>query len=109
MTDTSKVLAQTTPAATTLTDSYTVPGGTAAVISSITICNRSATASTFRVSVAVAGAADDNKQYIYYDTNCPGNDTLIATVGLTLAATDVIRVYTANATTTFQVFGIEIS
>jgi len=109
MTDTVKVLAQTNPSAATLTDSYTVPSSTSATISTITVANRSSTATSFRISVAVAGAANDNKQYLYYDVAIPGNDTFAATIGVTLATTDVIRVYATLATLTFNIFGVEIT
>ncbi len=108
-TETFKVLAQTNPSATTLTDSYTVPSLTQAVISSIYVANRSATQTSFRVSVAVAGAADNNKQYLYYDVIIPGNDTFVCTVGLSLGAADVIRVYATLATLSFSVFGTEVT
>ena len=107
MATTQKVLAQTKPSATTLTDSYTVPAATQATISTIMVTNQSATATSFRLSVAVAGAADDTKQYLYYDIAIPGNDTFAATVGITLAATDVIRVYNTLATLSFNIFGVE--
>lgn len=109
MADTIKVLSQTTPGATTLTDSYTVPALTSAIISSIVICNQSAVATAFRVSIAVAGATDVAKQYIYYDIAIAGNATFIATVGISLATTDVIRVYNTLATLSFNVFGVEIT
>ena len=109
MAETLKVLSQTNPSATTLTDSYTVPGATTTVVSSLSVCNRSATATSFRVSIAVAGAADDNKQYVYYDVAIPGNDTFIATIGVSLGATDVIRVYATLATLTFQFYGVEVT
>lgn len=102
-----KVLGQSAPLAATLTDIYTVPAVTSAVVSSVTICNRSATATTFRLSVAQAGAADTNDQYIYYDVTLAGNDTFIATIGISLATTDVIRCYATLATLTFAVFGQE--
>lgn len=104
-----KTLSQTAPGAATLTDSYTVPGATSAIVSSILVCNRSAVATSFRVSVAVAGAADATKQYLYYDVALPGNDTFLATLGLTLAATDVVRVYATLATVTFNIFGSELT
>lgn len=107
MATTPKVLGQLAPAATTLTDIYTVPSATNTTISSIVICNTSATVTTFRFAIAKAGAANDIKQYVYYDLMLPGNDTFIATVGFTLEATDVVRVYAANATLSFSVFGIE--
>ena len=109
MATTRKCLGQSNPSAATLTDAYTVPASTQATVSSLVVCNRSATATTFRISVAIAGAANDNKQYLYFDTNIPGNDTFIATVGLTLAATDVIRVYATLATLSFGFFGIEVT
>lgn len=102
-----KVLSQTAPSATTLTDSYTVPALTSTAVSSLVVCNRSATATSFRISIAPAGAADATSQYIYYDVAIPGNDTFIATVGITLAATDVIRVYATLATLTFSFYGTQ--
>jgi len=109
MAETYKVLAQSRPSAATLTDAYTVPGATSAVVSSVAICNTSATATTARVSVAIAGAADALAQYVYYDLLIPGNDTFAATIGATLAATDKIRVYATLATLNFHVWGSEIT
>lgn len=102
-----KTLAQLNPTATTLTTLYTVPAATTTVVSSIFVCNRSATATSFRLSVAVAGAADDNKQYIAYDCPIAGNATVPIIAGITLAATDVVRAYATLATLTFSVFGSE--
>lgn len=104
-----KVLDQTRPAATTLTDAYTVPAATSTIVSSLSITNTSGTETTARVSIAIAGAGDALSQYVYYDLTIPGNDTFIATIGATLAATDVVRVYAALATLTFQLFGSEIT
>lgn len=104
-----KNLGQSAPSATTLTDLYTVPSSTSAVVSTVTVCNRSSTATTFRVSVAPAGAADTNAHYLWYDVNLPGNDTFAATIGLTLATTDKIRVYAGAATLSFHAYGSEIT
>ena len=109
MANTLKVLSQTNPGAATLTDSYTVPGATSATVSTITVANRSATATSFRISVAIAGAADNNVQYIAYDVPISGNDTIGFTIGVTLAATDVVRVYATLATLSFNVFGVEVT
>lgn len=109
MTDTIKILAQTKPSATTLTDSYTVPGATSTTVSSIVVTNQSATATSFRISVAVAGAADTAKQYLYYDVPINGNDTFVATLGITLGAADVVRVYNTLATLSFNIFGVEVT
>lgn len=104
-----KILAQSNPAATTSTNLYTVPAATNTTISSITVCNRSATATSFRISVAVAGAALADTQYIYFDQAIDGNSTFVATIGITLNATDVVRVYSGAATLTFIAFGVEVS
>ena len=109
MADTLKVLGQAALAATTLTDVYTVPAATSATVSSITVCNRSSTSTTWRMSIAVAGAGDATSQYVYYDLPIPGNDTFIATVGFTLATTDVVRFYAGAATVTASVFGVQVT
>lgn len=107
MADTAKVLSQTKPVAVTLTDAYTVPGATQTVVSSVVACNQSATPTSVRVSVAVAGAVDTPKQYLFFDVPIAGNETKALTIGITLAATDVVRVYNTLATVSFNVFGIE--
>lgn len=104
-----KVLGQQSPTATTETSLYTVPAATSAVCSSIIVCNRGATQTTFRVSISQTGAATLNKDYLYYDITLAGNDTFIATIGVTLATTDVIRVYSGNTNLTFQLFGTQIT
>jgi hypothetical protein len=104
-----KILGQSSPSATTVTDLYTVPSATSTVCSSLSICNRGATQTTFRISISAAGAATSNKDYLYYDVILAGNDTFIATIGVTLATTDKIRIYSGNSSLSFQVWGTEIS
>ena len=104
-----KILGQNSPSATTETVLYTVPSLTSSVCSSISICNRGTAQTTFRISVSPAGAATANKDYLYYDVTLAGNDTFIATIGVTLATTDVIRIYSGNNNLSFQVWGTEIS
>jgi len=102
-----KVLAQSNPNAATLTEAYAVPASTETTVSTIVVCNRSNVATSFRVAVQVSGAGDNNKTYLYYDTPIQGNDTMAATLGITLAATDEIHVYATLATLSFNVFGRE--
>lgn len=109
MADTLKILGQAALAATTLTDVYTVPASRQVTASSVVLCNRSATACTFRVSVAIAGAVDTAAQYIYYDQPLGGNDTFVITIGITLATTDKIRAYASTANVSVNVFGVEVS
>lgn len=104
---TKKVLGQSAPGATTETDLYTVPGATAALCSTLVICNRGASAATVRASVSVGGGATATKDYLYYDLTVAAYDTFAATFGLTLAATDKVRVYASSATVSFSLFGQE--
>lgn len=109
MATTYKVLGQSAPLATTETTLYTVPALTSAVASSIIVCNRGTTQATFRVSIAVGGSATANKDYVYYDLLIAGNDTFIATIGVTLASTDEVRVYASSANFSFSLYGSEVS
>ena len=102
-----KQLGKSTPAATTLTAVYTVPASTTAVLSTITVCNRSATATTFRLSHALAGAADALDQYFAYDAPLAGNSTATFTLGIAMASTDILRAYVGAATVTVLVWGEE--
>ncbi len=109
MPETLKVLGQSAPAAATNTDIYTVPASRAAVVSSLMVCNREAASGTFRVAVRPAGAVIANQHYVYYDASLGANSTLAATLGLTLAATDIVTVYASSANFSFSLFGSEVS
>ena len=103
-----KVLAQLVPSANTLTDFYTVPN--MATVSSLVICNQDgANLCQVNVSIAVAGASDDPKQYLYFELAIPSLDTFIATIGVTLGTGDIVRVLSTNSSTSFNLFGVEVS
>jgi hypothetical protein len=104
-----KILGQVNPSAASETDLYTVPTSTSTVCSSLSICNLSGTQGMFRVSITFAGAPTDRKDYLYYDILLAGNDTFIATIGITIAERDVIRVYSDTPDFAFQVWGTEIN
>ena len=105
-----KILGQLAPSDTNLADLYTVPALTMATISSITVCNRSTSLTSFRISVAYNGELDATKQYIFYDQELDANSTFTVTIGITLGPGDKLRVRTATANVlTFNVFGIEVS
>ena len=110
MATTYKILAQSAPTATTATLLYgPVGSGISTVISTLAICNRGATAATYRISFRVNGDADATKQYLVYDASVPANSTASYTQGITLAAGDAVYIYSSNANLTFQAFGSEIS
>lgn len=99
----SLVKAQFTLSATTLTDVYTAALGRQVPVT-IYICNRGA-ATTFRLSIAVAGEANGNKQYLYYDSVLPINNTLKESFVLT--ENDVIRVFAGSANVSVTVMADE--
>ena len=104
-----KVLAQSAPSATTNTDVYTVGAGKQAIVSSLVVCNRSASPVIYRVAVRPSGAAIANQHYLAYDVTVNGSDTTIMTIGVTLTATDVVTVYASTADLSFGVYGSEIA
>jgi hypothetical protein len=104
-----KVLGQSAPAATTATDIYTAPSATQAVISVITVCNRSSTAASYRIAIRPAGASLANQHYIAYDVVVGGNDSTNISNGYAIAATDVITVYGSTANLSFTISGSEIT
>ena len=104
-----KVLGQSNPAATTATTLYTVPAATSTIVSTITVCNQAATAGTYRIAVRIAGASLAKPQYVVYDASLSANSTDTITLGITLAATDVVTVYASTADFSFSAFGTELS
>jgi len=105
-----KILCQSAPSATTATLAYgPVGANTSTVVSTLAVCNRGATAATYRISIRENGAADNAKQYLAYDASIPANTTTTWTIGATLTTGDAIWVYASNANLSFQAFGSEIS
>ena len=109
MATTYKVLGQVAPSATTDTDLYTVPAATTAVTSTVNICNQGAASATFRLAVRPAGATISQEHYLAYDTVIAANDSIALTLGITLAATDVVTVYASTGSFSFNLFGSEIT
>ena len=104
-----KVLGQSSPSATTLTTLYTVPSATQAVCSTLVICNTTGAAITYRVAVRPAGASIATQHYIAYDASVAANDSVMLTLGITLATTDVVSVYAGAANLAFSLYGAEIT
>jgi hypothetical protein len=99
------VLGQVVPSATTATTLYTVSSGKEAVVSTIVVANRSGSDSSYRIAVRPAGATLSNEHYIAYDVGIGGLDSTTLTLGITLAPTDVITVYSSSENLTFSAFG----
>lgn len=110
MATTYKVLGQAAPADTANADLYTVPASTEAVVSTLLVSNTTATDATCRIFVRVGGAAAAAGNAVIYDGSVAANDFTAITLGITLAATDVITVQSGTADAlTFQAFGSEIA
>ena len=99
------ILGQSFPSSATLTDIYTVPASKSAVFKVIAT-NTVTTDQTFRVSIALLGAADQNKQYIAYDVPILGSDTG-STVAVTAQTGAVVRVESSLGSVAFTVTGLE--
>ena len=107
MPDAIKVLGQLDVSATTITTLYTVPDLTQTTVSSLVICNRSSSGITFRVSVHVAGAGADDKQFIFYNEALAATTTRTVVIGMCLNQADVVKVYSSAANVSFNMFGVE--
>lgn len=103
-----KVLGQVNPSAATATTLYTVPSATSAVCSTLSVANLGVS-TTFRVAVRPAGATLANQHYIVYDSALNAGSAVFLTLGVSLAATDVVTVYAGTANVAFGLFGSEVS
>lgn len=107
-----KVLAQSAPSSTSISNVYSVPVSTNTIVSTLMICNRATVNASYNIAIQPAGAALANQHYVAFNSVVPANDTIALTVGMSLAATDNIAVQ-ANTTgvnnLSFTIFGTEIS
>ena len=103
-----KILGQARPLDTNNADLITVGASKYHVLSTLTVCNTTATAATFR-AFATTGAAGAEGNAIAYDVSVAANDSLFLTLGVTMDASDklIVRSGTASALT-FTAFGSEI-
>lgn len=103
------MLGQVKPSANTLTTAYTTPAGSSAVISTIVVTNLGPTSTTYRIAIRIAGGAISDEDYIAYDISIPTLDSIALTLGITLAATDVVSVMSYSGLVNFNIFGSEIA
>jgi hypothetical protein len=105
-----KILGQSAPADTNNANLYTVPSLTSTVVSSIVVANTGTQAATSRIFARIGGAAAATTNAIVYDVSIPPQSSTTFTLGITLAATDILTVRSNTANTlTFSAFGSEIS
>lgn len=109
MANTFKILGQSNPTTTANVDLYTVPSGTAVVISSLVVTNVTDTAAVVRVFVREGGATATTVNSILYDVTVAANTVAAFTLGITMAAGDIITVNSATANAVaFHAFGSEV-
>jgi hypothetical protein len=109
MTATYKILAQSNPSASTNTDIYTVGLNKSAVCSTLAVCNQGTTVASFNIALRQGGATIASQQYLAYGTPIQGNDLLTFSIGITLAANDVVTVNANTSTVSFNLLGTELS
>lgn len=98
-----KILSQSNPSSGVLTDIYTAPS-LGAYVDSIIVCNGGSDG-IYSISIAIAGASDNIKQYITKDNTISANKVTIFSVNLDISSGSIIRVKGNNASFGFQVLG----
>jgi len=107
-----KVLGQSAPTLDTLTALYTVPANKSAVAATLIVSqigDANDPAATYRVSVAINGAADAPAQIVLNEVQLAANVADVRKLGLTLGPGDVVRVRCREASCAFNLFGTEIT
>ena len=103
-----KILGQAVPA--TSSDVITVGSGKSVVVSTLVVANTTSNAATCRIHARIAGASVATSNALAYDIILLGNTTQTFTLGITLAATDVLTVVSGTSgALTVTAFGSEIS
>lgn len=107
-TTTYKVLGQAIPSSASFTVLYSVGAATSSVCSTLAITNQS-TSTFYSVAVQPASASLSPKHYIAYSASIAQYDSSFLSIGLSLAATDVMSVWSGNSSCSFNLFGMEIT
>lgn len=99
--------AATTGTITTEDTIYTCPAATSAVVSTIAVCNSSATAQTYRVCVSTTTSFEASG-YLVYGATVPPNDSVFLTLGVVLDATNrYLLVSSSSSSVSVSAFGVE--
>ena len=103
-----KVLGQINPASGSTSVLYQVPSGSQAVASTLVIASIGAS-SNVRVAVQPASASLENKHFLLFDSAINQFDSSFLTLGVTMASTDVLSVRSSTNSSSFTLFGSEIT
>lgn len=108
MPSTYRVLGQLEPAAITASTLYTVPASRSAIVSTINVANTGNSQDIIRIAIRPAGATLADQHYIAFGVPVPVGSVFTMTMGITLATTDVITVYSTTGFSAFNAFGSEV-
>ena len=98
------VLGNVTPSAAGT--STLVTGSTnGSIVGSFSVCNRSSSSDTIRVSITKSGGS---AYYVYYNLTLPAYSNISETPGWTLATGDTISVYSTVGSTDFIATGVTL-
>jgi len=100
---------QGTSSVSTYATLYNVPNETAAVISTIAICNTDSSPATYRIGLDTEAGTPGASEWIVYGATVAGNDTVFLTVGMTLTQGQYVRVSSSANTVVFSAFVSEVS
>lgn len=88
---------------------YTTPAATEAVISSIVITNQASSSVTVRIGMDTTAGTPGASEWLVYDAVVAGNDTVALTLGVTMPASQFIRVSSSANTCNFSAFLSELT
>lgn len=88
---------------------YSTPSATEAVISSIVITNQASSSVTVRIGIMATAGTPGASQWLVYDAVVAGNDTIALTLGITMPASQFIRVSSSANTCNFSAFYSELT
>lgn len=88
---------------------YNTPSATEAVISSIVITNQASSSVTVRIGMDTTAGTPGASEWLVYDAVVAGNDTVALTLGVTMPASQFIRVSSSANTCNFSAFYSEIT
>jgi hypothetical protein len=112
MAQTYKRLGAINPTANTQTNVYVVPAATEAVMSTITICNQSASNISYSLILMTASEFSSPAPaatFLVRGAVIPAADSIILTMGITANAGSILAANTSSGNISFSAFGSEIS
>ena len=100
---------QGTASTSTYSTLYTVPSGTTAVISTISIANSSTSDTQYRLAVVDTDVTPTATDWLVCDSYAAANDTTFLSVGIVLTAGQRLKISSGANTMTFMCFISEVS